>query len=227
MVPPPALPAVDAAGAASWILMRSFASGCTAMTGVEAVSNGVSAFREPSVDHARRTLTAIIALLAVLLAGIAYLCRAYGIGATEPGQPGYESVLSQLVAAVVGKGVFYYVTIGSVLAVLALSANTGFADFPRLCRVIAQDGFLPSAFAHRGRRLVYSQGILVLAGLSGVLAGPVPRDHRQPDPPVRGRGVPGLHALAGGDGRALARSRRTGRGRSRWRSTASGRPARR
>ncbi len=72
-------------------------------------------------------------------------------------------------AAVIGRGFFYYLTIGSVLAVLALSANTGFADFPRLCRVIAQDGFLPSGFAHRGRRLVYSQGILVLAALSGVI----------------------------------------------------------
>ena len=107
-----------------------------------------------------------------MLAGIAYLCRAYGIGATEPGQAGYESILSQLTAAVVGRGWFYYVTIGSVLSVLALSANTGFADFPRLCRVIAQDGFLPSGFAHRGRRLVYSQGILVLAVLSaGLLIG--------------------------------------------------------
>jgi hypothetical protein len=149
--------------------MRSFSSGCTAMTGVEAVSNGVSAFREPSVVYARRTLTAIIAILALLLAGIAYLCHAYGVGATPPGKEGYDSVLSQLVAAVVGKGVFYYITIGAVLAVLALSANTGFADFPRLCRVIAQDGFLPNAFAHRGRRLVYSHGILVLAGLSGLL----------------------------------------------------------
>jgi hypothetical protein len=73
------------------------------------------------------------------------------------------------VAAVVGRGVFYYITIGSVLAVLALSANTGFADFPRLCRVIASDGFLPSGFAHRGRRLVYSQGIIVLAVLSAGL----------------------------------------------------------
>ncbi len=152
-----------------WLLMRSFASGCTAMTGVEAVSNGVSAFREPSVVSARRTLTAIIALLGVLLAGIAYLCAAYGIGATRAEEAGYESVLSQLTAAVVGRGVFYYITIASVLAVLALSANTGFADFPRLCRVIAQDGFLPNAFAHRGRRLVYSHGILVLAGLSGML----------------------------------------------------------
>jgi hypothetical protein len=149
--------------------MRSFASGCTAMTGVEAVSNGVAAFREPAVVHARRTLTAIIALLAVMLAGIAYLCLAYDIAATTPGQSGYQSILSQLVAAVIGRGVFYYITIGSVLCVLALSANTGFADFPRLCRVIALDGYLPNGFAHRGRRLVYSQGILVLATLSAGL----------------------------------------------------------
>jgi amino acid transporter len=168
VVAPPSLPPA-AAAAGLWILMRSFASGCTAMTGVEAVSNGVAAFREPSVVHARRTLTAIIALLAVMLAGIAYLCRAYSIGATEPGRPGYQSTLSLLVAAVVGRGAFYYITIGSVLSVLALSANTGFADFPRLCRAIAQDGFLPNGFAHRGRRLVYSQGILVLATLSAAL----------------------------------------------------------
>ena len=155
-----------------WVLMRSFASGCTAMTGVEAISNGMSAFREPAIRHARRTLTAIIVLLAVMLAGIAYLCWAYRIGATDPGEPGYDSILSQLTAAVIGRGWFYYVTIGSVLAVLALSANTGFADFPRLCRIIAQDGFLPHNFAHRGRRLVYSSGILVLAALSaGLLIG--------------------------------------------------------
>jgi amino acid transporter len=160
-------PAATAAG--FWILMRSFASGCTAMTGVEAVSNGVSAFREPCVISARRTLTAIILLLAIMLAGIAYLCRVYGIGATDPGQPGYDSTLSQLTAAVVGRGWFYYLTIGSVLSVLALSANTGFADFPRLCRVIAMDGYLPNSFAHRGRRLVYSRGIIVLSVLSGVI----------------------------------------------------------
>jgi hypothetical protein len=139
------------------------------MSGGEAVSNGVSAFREPGVAYARRTLSAIIILLAVMLAGIAYLCWAYGIGATEPGQAGYESTLSLLTAAVVGRGWFYYVTIGSVLSVVALSANTGFADFPRLCRLIAQDGFLPNSFAHRGRRLVYSRGILVLATLSAGL----------------------------------------------------------
>jgi amino acid transporter len=152
-----------------WILMRSFSCGCTAMTGVEAVSNGVNAFRAPAVRHARRTLAAIIALLAVMLLGIAFLCRAYDISATNPNAANYDSVLSQLVAAVIGKNVFYYITIASVLAVLALSANTGFADFPRLCRVIAQDDFLPHGFAHRGRRLVYSQGIVVLAILSGLL----------------------------------------------------------
>jgi amino acid transporter len=165
---PPALP--EAATATTlWLLMRSFASGCTAMTGVEAVSNGVSAFREPSVVYARRTLTAIIMLLAVMLAGIAYLCVAYHIGAQDEKEPNYDSILSQLTGAVVGRGVFYYVTIGSVLCVLALSANTGFADFPRLCRVIAMDGYLPHGFAHRGRRLVYSQGILVLAVLAAAL----------------------------------------------------------
>src|SRR6185436_21185059 len=100
---------------------------------------------------ARRTLTAIVAILALLLAGIAYLSQAYGIGATEPGQPGYASVLSQLVAAVAGRGMFYYVTIGAILAVLALSANTSFAGFPRLCQTIALDDFLPHAFASRGR----------------------------------------------------------------------------
>ena len=139
------------------------------MTGVEAVSNGVTAFAAPAVRNARRTLTAIVVVLVLLLAGIAYLSNAYHIGATEPGVAGYQSVLSQLVAAVVGRGVFYYVCIGAVLWVLALSANTGFADFPRLCRLIAEAGFLPRIFASRGRRLVYSYGIYALSALSASL----------------------------------------------------------
>jgi hypothetical protein len=139
------------------------------MTGVEAVSNGVSAFAPPAVTNARRTLTVIVALLAVLLTGIAYLSSAYGIGAMDQERDGYQSVISQLVGAVVGRGAFYYVTIASVLAVLALSANTSFAGFPRLCRLIADDGFLPLAFTARGRRLVHSVGIMALAGLSGLL----------------------------------------------------------
>jgi amino acid transporter len=162
-------PPTAVAIAGAWILLKAFASGCTAMTGVEAVSNGVKAFREPTPRNARLSLTAIIALLIVLLAGIAYLVKAYGIAATAPGQSGYQSVLSMLVAAVAGHGLFYYVTIGSILLVLALSANTAFADFPRLCRVIAQDNFLPRSFGFRGRRLVYSQGIYALAILTALL----------------------------------------------------------
>ena len=139
------------------------------MTGVEAVSNAVGAFRESAVVYARRTLGIIVGILVMLLAGIAYLVAAYHIAATEPGMAGYQSVLSQLAAAVAGRGVLYYVSIGAILSVLALSANTGFAGFPRVCRLIAQDGFLPRFFASRGRRLVYSQGVFGLTGLSAAL----------------------------------------------------------
>jgi len=167
VAPPPLPPAVEAAG--GWLLLRSFASGCTAMTGVEAVSNGVSAFKEPTVRYAQRTLTIIVVVLAVLLGGIAYLSSAYHVGAMHQEQPGYQSVLSQLVAAVVGRGWFYYVAVGSTLAVLCLSANTSFVDFPRLCRLIAKDDFLPRPRAVVGRRLVFSVGILFLATAAGLL----------------------------------------------------------
>jgi amino acid transporter len=166
----PPVPAAGVTAAVSlWLILQVFSNGCTAMTGVEAVSNGVKAFREPTVQNAQRTLTVIIGLLALLLAGIAYLVRVYGIQATDPGLPGYQSVISMLVAAVAGRGLFYYFTIGSVLIILSLSANTAFADFPRLCKVVSQDGFLPHSFGFRGRRLVYSQGIYVLAVLTGIL----------------------------------------------------------
>ncbi|HEV7985692.1 MAG TPA: APC family permease [Steroidobacteraceae bacterium] len=152
-----------------WVMLRAFASGCTAMTGVEAVSNGVQAFREPVVPAARRTLTIIIVILMVLLLGIAYLAHAYHVGATEPGSAQYQSVLSQLLGAVAGRGIFYWFSIASILLVLCLSANTSFADFPRLCRAVAEDGYLPRSFSNQGRRLVYSEGIWLLAILSGVL----------------------------------------------------------
>jgi len=153
----------------AWILVKAFASGCTALAGVGAVSNGVQAFRKPVVDGARVTLTAIIAILIVLLGGIAVLVRYYGIVATDPGAPGYQSVLSLLTAAVAGKGIFYDVTMFSVLVVLCLSANTSFADFPRLCRMIARDDYLPHSLTTRGRRLVFSQGIWGLAILAALL----------------------------------------------------------
>jgi amino acid transporter len=164
LVAPPAMP-LPTAAVGVWLVLKAFSSGCTAMTGVEAVSNGVKAFREPVVKSAQRALTIIIATLIVLLGGIAYLVRVYHIGATDPGQSGYRSVLSMLVAAVAGQGAFYYITMGSILLVLALSANTAFADFPRLSRAVAEDGYLPQGLATLGRRLVYSQGLLVLAVL--------------------------------------------------------------
>src|SRR5262249_24436739 len=127
-VAPPALP--EAEGTVTlWLLLRSFASGCTAMTGVEAVSNGVNAFAAPAVARAKRTLTAIVVILAVLLGGIAWLCSAYGVGAMDQEDPNYQSILSQLTAAVFGNGPLYYVTIAAVLSVLVLSANTSYVDF--------------------------------------------------------------------------------------------------
>jgi len=168
IIAPPHLP-ISGSALTLWVLAKVFASGCTAMTGVEAVSNGVMAFREPTQKNARRTLTLIILLLMIFLAGIAMLCRAYSIGATDPGAAGYQSVLSQLTAAVMGRGTFYYVTIASILAVLALSANTSYADFPRLTRAIAQRDYLPHVFLIRGRRLLYSHGIYALVGFTALL----------------------------------------------------------
>ncbi|MGC2619589.1 MAG: APC family permease, partial [Acidobacteriaceae bacterium] len=167
LAPPKLPPAVTAVSL--WLILKVFSSGCAAMTGVEAVSNGVMAFRDPTTKNARKALTVIIALLIVLLAGIALLCRFYQIGATDPDGSGYQSVLSQLTNAVMGHGWFYYVTIGSILLVLALSANTAFADFPRLTRAIALKGYLPHVFTFRGRRLLYSWGIYVLVGLTAAL----------------------------------------------------------
>ena len=168
VVAPPKLPPATAA-ISLWLILKVFASGCTAMTGVEAVSNGVKAFREPTTKNAQLTLTIIIAMLIALLAGIAFLCRWYGIGATAPASPAYQSVLSQLTAAVMGRGVFYYVTIASILLVLSLSANTAFADFPRLTRAIALHDYLPHVFLVRGRRLLFSHGIAALVTFTALL----------------------------------------------------------
>ena len=168
VVPPPGH--VGTASALSaWLLVRAFAAGCTAMTGVEAVSNGVSAFKPPAVRYAHRTLAAICATLGMLLLGIAYLAHAYGLLAMDQTRDDYQSVVSQLVGAVWGRGWVYDLTIASVLAVLALSANTSFVGFPRLCRQVAGDSYLPKAFAIPGRRLVYAAGIVFLASGAGAL----------------------------------------------------------
>jgi amino acid transporter len=152
-----------------WLLVRAFASGCTAMTGVEAVSNGVPIFRQPSSRTARKTLLLIVGMLMTLLLGVVLLCNRYGIIAKPPGRAGYESILSQLTASVFGRGALYRLTIGSIVLVLSLSANTSFTDFPRVCSLLARDGFLPEPLRHVGRRLTFSHGILALSGLSAIL----------------------------------------------------------
>jgi amino acid transporter len=166
-IPPPLPATVGALGA--WMLMKAFASGCAAMTGVEAVSNGVMAFGEPRVKRAQRTLTVIIGILMVLLFGIAYLAKMYRVMPMDPDATGYQSLVSLLVTVVFGRGWFYFLTMGSVLLALALSANTAFADFPRLTRAIAMHDYLPHVFILRGRRLLYSHGIYALTGFTAVI----------------------------------------------------------
>jgi len=165
----PPVPHATLQAAGVWLLLRTFASGCTALTGVEAVSNGVQMFDEPTDRTAKGTLTLSVCILAVLLLGISWITRAYGVVATEPGSPHYQSVIAMMAAAVCGKGMAYYTTLASVLVVLSLSANTSFAGFPQLCCSIAMDGYLPDAFQSRGRRLAHTVGILTLAFIAMVL----------------------------------------------------------
>jgi amino acid transporter len=166
--PPPALPATMQY-LTLWLLLKAFASGCAAMTGVEAVSNGVTAFKAPKSKHANQALTVIIALLIVLLAGLAYVAKAYGVSAMDSNDPAYQSVLSIQVAAVFGRGWFYYFTMASVLAALSFSANTAFADFPRMARAIALKDYMPHVFLLRGRRLLFSHGVYALTGFTALL----------------------------------------------------------
>lgn len=171
--PAPVIPPPRAGGASEaaslWLLMRAFAAGCTAMTGVEAVSNGVSAFKAPVRREAHRTLTVICLTLALLLSGVAVLASAFQIQAMDQTRPGYQSVLSQLAGAVYGRGPAYGVAMVSLLAVLSLSANTSFVGFPRLSRLVAEDGFLPRPFALADRRLVFSVGVGFLTVTAGGL----------------------------------------------------------
>jgi len=152
-----------------FLLLKAFSNGCAAMTGVEAVSNGVTAFKEPRSQNANRTLTVIIAILIVLLFGLSYVAKAYGVTAMDPDAHNYQSVLSIEVAAVFGRGWFYFVTMGGVLAALSFSANTAFADFPRMARAIAMQDYLPHVFLLKGRRLLFSHGIYALTGFTALI----------------------------------------------------------
>jgi amino acid transporter len=153
----------------TWLILKTFASGCAAMTGVEAVSNGTTAFKEPRAKNVNRTLTVIIAILIVLLFGLSWVAKQYGVTAMDVEAHNYQSVLSLEVAAVFGRHFFYYLTMAGVLAALSFSANTAFAGFPHMARAIAGKDYLPHVFLLRGRRLLFSHGIYALTGFTAII----------------------------------------------------------
>jgi amino acid transporter len=159
----PAIVPVESLGVL--ILIRAFADGCSAITGVEAVSNGVPAFKPPEWRNARTTLTVMGILVATMFLGLSWLA---GVTGALPAANG-ETVISQVGRAVYGTGPIYYLFQLATTGVLILAANTSFADFPRLSSILARDGFMPSRFAFRGERLAFSAGIVVLAGIAIVV----------------------------------------------------------
>jgi amino acid transporter len=169
--PPSLLPVgeVSAAGMLSvFLILRAFASGCSALTGIEAVSNGVQAFKKPEARNASVTLMILGALLAIMFIGITYLANHYGIvpgehQAVYGGVNRHEPVVSQVARATFGTSIFYYVIQAATATILLLAANTSFAGFPRLASILAEDGYLPRYFANLGDRLAYNNGIIVLA----------------------------------------------------------------
>jgi len=140
-----------------FLVLKAFSSGCTAMTGVEAIANGVQAFRQPEDKNAALTLTWMAGILLFLFVGVAMLCTLAGVQPSET-----ETVISQLSRAMFGTGWLYYVISASVAAILVLAANTAYADFPRLSSFVAADDFLPHQLRDRGHRLVFSNGIILL-----------------------------------------------------------------
>jgi len=146
------------------LLMRAFADGCSAITGVEAVSNGVPAFKPPEWRNARATLTIMGILVAVMFLGLSYLA---GVVGAQPSHD--ETVISQIGRSIYGTGPIYYLFQLATTGILILAANTSFADFPRLSSILARDGFMPSRFAFRGERLSFNAGIVVLAVIAIVV----------------------------------------------------------
>jgi amino acid transporter len=163
-VPRSPVPGAEAVGVL--LILKAFSSGCTAMTGIEAVSNGVPAFKSPESRNAATTMLWMSGILGTLFVGIVALFFAYGLVPDPSGNP---TLLSQLTEQVVGRSWFYYVIQGATLLVLVLAANTSYADFPRLAAILARDDFVPHLFGFRGDRLAFSVGISALSILAAVL----------------------------------------------------------
>jgi len=162
-----------------WIFMRAYSAGCTALTGVEAISNGVTAFKEPSGVNAAKTMISMVLLLGTMFLGITLLSHHFGVVYHHSTDPSVvqETLLSHLTREVLGHHgvlslpakIYYYVIQGFTFAILVVAANTAYADFPRLAALHAKDGFLPNQFTSMGDRLVFSNGILILSAFSGLL----------------------------------------------------------
>jgi len=150
--------------ALAWLLIRGFAEGCAAMTGTEAISNGIMAFKQPAQKNAAVTLGWMVAILAAFFLGTSLLARHYGVMPTTT-----DTVLSQLASHIFGRGALYYVFQYSTFAILVLAANTAFADFPRLSGILANDGYMPRQLAARGDRLAFSNGIIALAVIAALI----------------------------------------------------------
>ncbi len=167
-VPPPVKPAtpdhIQALGL--FVILRAFASGCATLTGVEAISNGIPAFYKPEAENAGKTLLAMATILGAMLLGTAFLGMHMAVIPAE-----HETVVSQIARAIFGTGPIYYALQAATCLILVLAANTSFQDFPRLSAILARDGFMPRQMANRGDRLVFANGIAVLAILaSGLVA---------------------------------------------------------
>ncbi len=148
-----------------FLLLHAFSSGTSAMTGIEAIANGVTAFKEPRSHNAGIVLIWMGAILATLFLGISFLAGQVGALPSEE-----ETVISQITRTIYnGQGIFYLVVVGLTSVILVMAANTAFAGFPRLAAILAQDGFLPRQFTYRGSRLVYSWGIVALAVVACLL----------------------------------------------------------
>ncbi|MCU0463250.1 MAG: APC family permease [Anaerolineae bacterium] len=150
-----------------FIVLRAFSAGCTALTGIEAISNGIPAFKKPESDNAGQTLIIMVAMLGTMFIGITFLANHYPIEVSNHGGP---TVLSQINAEVFGQNtpLFYYLQFAT-LFILSLAANTAYADFPRLASLIARDRYLPRQLTNFGDRLVYSNGIILLAVVACVM----------------------------------------------------------
>ena len=151
-------------GISIFLILRAFSSGCTALTGIEVISNGVSAFRKPEPHNAAVTMLGMAAVLGVLFVGTSVLALQYGVIPKED-----ETIVSQIARLTFGEGTMYFFIQAATMAILILAANSAFAGFPRLASLLARDGYMPHQMAEMGDRLVFSNGIMILGAFSGFL----------------------------------------------------------